>query len=238
MAGVTDIQTFALSPGANVLTPAAYKLLHTLIANGYETGTALSIQLNTTWRQSSFMAAGLANFITAQGIDVPDDGNLAALVFEIEAAFLTFMSNTFGSLPLYRKTVTLNINTANNGNYNLIAQVVNFPSIISPVILFRVKAHVRLTGGTFGAGGSYLQQNYTLAITDGTTTISGAPFLVYSQTGTGIAVGIADDFYFPTSYVPGDSATFTASVSTLGGGSGTWQLNLTQAELDIQVENA
>lgn len=238
MAATTDIQTFALGVGANVLSPAAYKALTSLIAGGYITGTALSVQVNTTLRQSAFMAAGLANFCVAQGISVPDDGNLTNLVAEIEAALQAFVSSTFGSLPLFRKAVSLNINTANNGSYNLTGQAITFPGA-SAAGQFRIKARASLNGESINIGGGdgIVQQNYIMGLTDGTTTITGPALLLYiDQPNTG--AGFETTFYFPTSYNPGASATFTASVATLGGSTHSGQLKIQSAELDIQVENA
>lgn len=49
--------------------------------NGFTAGVALSKQANKVWRQASMGVACIANFISNQlGIDVLDDGNLAALV--------------------------------------------------------------------------------------------------------------------------------------------------------------
>lgn len=89
----TDIIPFATDPGANVESQAAYEA-DPQTATGFVSGTAASSKLNKVWRQSSFMAAGLASFCVAQGVDVPDDGDLNALVTEIEDA----LSNFIGTL--------------------------------------------------------------------------------------------------------------------------------------------
>jgi hypothetical protein len=90
----TEILQFASSGGANVVTQAQYAALTSILANGYSAGTALSAQLNKTWRQSSFMAAGLANWMVARGISVPDDGNLVNLVAEIQAALNAYIDKS------------------------------------------------------------------------------------------------------------------------------------------------
>ncbi|WP_150294772.1 hypothetical protein [Pseudomonas extremaustralis] len=65
--------------GANVSTQAEYAALAAR-SNGFSAGTAVSKQLNKAWRQSSVMAATLAQFISDQsGNDVLDDGNLATI---------------------------------------------------------------------------------------------------------------------------------------------------------------
>ena len=91
----TDILPFCTAtPGAaNCLTPSAYAALTSILADGFVAGTALSIQINTVLRQSSFMAAGLANWLVSQGISVPDNGNMANLVAEITAGMNAFIAN-------------------------------------------------------------------------------------------------------------------------------------------------
>lgn len=78
------------------MTPSAYAALSALLADGFVAGVANSAQLNTVWAQSSFMAAGLANWIVTQGISVPDDSNLSALVTEIDNALNTKILATAG----------------------------------------------------------------------------------------------------------------------------------------------
>lgn len=81
----TNIVPFALGVGSNVLDPATYGAL-TSTSQGYIAGIAQSQQLNTTWRQSAFMAAALANFLVSQGITQNDDGNLPGAVINIQQA--------------------------------------------------------------------------------------------------------------------------------------------------------
>lgn len=95
----TEILQFcaqASGSGGNRLTPTAYAALSALLADGFVAGIANSAQLNTVWAQSSFMAAGLANWIVTQGISVPDDSNLSALVTEIDNALNTKILATAG----------------------------------------------------------------------------------------------------------------------------------------------
>lgn len=81
-----DYLPVATGGGANVDTQGAFA------GSGYQTngflaGLAISKQLNKCWRQSSMMAAALANFISIQlGINVLDDGNLANLITNLTAA--------------------------------------------------------------------------------------------------------------------------------------------------------
>jgi len=74
-----DFLPFGSAVGANVSTQAEYVALAAR-SNGFSAGTAVSKQLNKAWRQSSVMAATLAQFIADQsGNDVLDDGNLALI---------------------------------------------------------------------------------------------------------------------------------------------------------------
>lgn len=84
--------TEAAGAGGNRLSPSAYAALTTLLATGFQSGTANSQQANTALAQATFMAAGLANFCVAQGVNVPDDGNLTNLVTELEAALSAFVA--------------------------------------------------------------------------------------------------------------------------------------------------
>ena len=117
MTASTQILPFSTLPngsGGNRLTPTAYAALTTILAQGFQAGLAPSEQLNTVWAQSSFMAAGLANFCVAQGISVPDDGNLTNLVTEIENAISAFVSST---LPSRTKLLTnANFYVTTSGN--------------------------------------------------------------------------------------------------------------------------
>lgn len=78
--------TEAAGSGGNRLSPTDYAALTAILASGFGSGTASSAQANTALAQATFMAAGLANFCVAQGVSVPDDGNLSNLVTEITNA--------------------------------------------------------------------------------------------------------------------------------------------------------
>ena len=89
----TDILPFGTGTGANVMSQSAYAALAARTA-GFSTGTAFSEQLNKVWRQSSFIAAGLANWCVAQGVSVPDDGSIAGFVTELTQALTNFLQPT------------------------------------------------------------------------------------------------------------------------------------------------
>ncbi|MCA8177437.1 hypothetical protein LGM48_24260 [Burkholderia multivorans] len=80
MATQNDFLPFATGPGANVVDQATYAALGAL-TTGFLSGTAQSGQLNKVWRQSSIMAAVIAQFIVAQtGQAAVDDGTTATLL--------------------------------------------------------------------------------------------------------------------------------------------------------------
>lgn len=86
MPGTNEFKAFATGGGANVLTPSAYAALTALLANGFSAGVAPSQQLNTVWRQSSFVAAAVAQLIADAGPNALDDGNLSVFVANLKAA--------------------------------------------------------------------------------------------------------------------------------------------------------
>lgn len=70
-----EIKLFA-GPSTNTLTPAAWAALTTLLANGFGSGLASSQQANTLFRQLSTVASGIGQFISDQGFDALDNGNI------------------------------------------------------------------------------------------------------------------------------------------------------------------
>ncbi|SAL25579.1 hypothetical protein [Caballeronia telluris] len=79
-----DFLPFAVGGSANVLSQSAYAAL-SAITNGYSSGVAQSAALNKTWRQSSIMAAVLAQFISDQtGANSADDGTTATLLANLK----------------------------------------------------------------------------------------------------------------------------------------------------------
>jgi hypothetical protein len=86
MAVENDFLPFATGSGANVLSQSSYAAL-SAISTGYQAGIAQSAALNKTWRQSSIMAAVLAQFIVnTTGQTAIDDGTTATLLANLVAA--------------------------------------------------------------------------------------------------------------------------------------------------------
>ncbi len=81
-----QIKPFATGSGANVLTPDIYDVLAARLT-GFVAGVAQSQQLNTVWRQSSFVSAMVAQFIADNAnVDVLDDGDIAGLEAKLVTA--------------------------------------------------------------------------------------------------------------------------------------------------------
>lgn len=83
-----DFLTWAGDPAADVMTQADYAdAVFTARLIGYSTGTALSNQLNKTWRNASLITAMIGQFSVDQtGRDMLDDGTSAGM---------TALQNTF-----------------------------------------------------------------------------------------------------------------------------------------------
>ncbi|MGE4669265.1 phage tail protein [Yersinia enterocolitica] len=92
-----EILPFGIGAGANVIPYADYEVLPAR-SGGFVSGVARSEQLNTVWRQSSFVASVLAQFIASRsGQDVLDDGDTAKLKTNLELAIKTYANS---NLPL------------------------------------------------------------------------------------------------------------------------------------------
>ncbi|MDF0501638.1 hypothetical protein POK33_13005 [Burkholderia cenocepacia] len=81
-----DFLVFGGGSSPNVIDQATYAALAARLS-GFQSGTALSAQLNKVWRQSSIMAAVLAQFTANfSGQNAVDDGTTATLLANLQAA--------------------------------------------------------------------------------------------------------------------------------------------------------
>lgn len=92
MAGTNDFQTFAAGGGANVIDQADYLADTTLRANGFSAGVAESDVLNKVWRQSSFIAAAIAQLVANNDEDANDNGDLSEMVLKLTNAITAIAS--------------------------------------------------------------------------------------------------------------------------------------------------
>ncbi|WP_334033910.1 hypothetical protein [Burkholderia cepacia] len=81
-----EFLVFGGGSSPNVIDQATYAALAARLS-GFQSGTALSAQLNKVWRQSSIMAAVLAQFTANfSGQNSVDDGTIATLLANLQAA--------------------------------------------------------------------------------------------------------------------------------------------------------
>ncbi|WP_321853108.1 glycine-rich domain-containing protein [Burkholderia cenocepacia] len=81
-----DFLVFGGGSSPNVIDQATYAALAARLS-GFQSGTALSAQLNKVWRQSSIMAAVLAQFTANfSGQNAVDDGTIATLLANLQTA--------------------------------------------------------------------------------------------------------------------------------------------------------
>lgn len=82
-----DFLPFAAGAGANVVTQSAYSTMGAL-STGFSSGLAQSAELNKVWRQSSIIAAVIANLIADMtGQNVIDDGTTATILANLASLF-------------------------------------------------------------------------------------------------------------------------------------------------------
>lgn len=111
---INNFKPFAVGAGANVMTQADYETLAALLT-GFQSGTAQSAQLNKVWRQSSIMAAVLAQFIVdLTGQDAIDDGTTSSLLAGLKSAVGGRLLNVqvFGTEGAFTYTKTAGANWA------------------------------------------------------------------------------------------------------------------------------
>ncbi len=102
---INQILPFATGSGANVMTPADYAALPAQ-THGFTAGIASSQQLNTVWRQASFMSSMLAQFISDKaGVDVLDNGDIGGLESNLTKA-VTRLAGNISDLSLNITTDT------------------------------------------------------------------------------------------------------------------------------------
>lgn len=138
MALQNDFLPFATGGSANVLTQAQYAaLISSVIANGFSSGVAQSAQLNKVWRQSSIMAAVLAQFAADySGQNSTDDGTTATL----EANLVTAIRSATKTSVILADTGAANAYTA-----------VNVPPLTSGTWVDGVVQQVKIAHANTGA---------------------------------------------------------------------------------------
>jgi len=101
-----DFLPFAGGATANVLSQADYAALTALLANGFQSGTAQSNQVNKVLRQASLMSAALGKLIVdLSGSNATDDGTINALVANLKASIGFQSAGVVGSCRSMRVSI-------------------------------------------------------------------------------------------------------------------------------------
>jgi hypothetical protein len=119
MAGTTDFVPFAAASGANVTAQATY-IAEPTTATGFVSGEASSADCNKVWRQATFQAAVLANFVAdTLNINVADDGNLTIAITNLQNAVTAVADaalSGFATLSYVNSTFPTIANSENASN--------------------------------------------------------------------------------------------------------------------------
>lgn len=92
-----DFLVFGGAGSANVIDQSTYAGMSTR-QTGFKSGVAQSAQLNKVWRQSSIMAAAVAEFVEhSTGADMIDDGTLPTIVDNLKAGISASSPGLAGS---------------------------------------------------------------------------------------------------------------------------------------------
>ena len=90
---------FATGGGANVIDQATYAA-SPVVPGGFASGIADSRYLNKVWRQSSFIASCLAQYMAnTLGVSILDDGNVATMLTHIGAVLGNLPGTVVDSIP-------------------------------------------------------------------------------------------------------------------------------------------
>lgn len=82
-----EFKPFSIAGGANIISQAEYEALAAL-STGFSSGVAKANEINKVLRQSSFIAAALAQYTANKsGLDVLDNGDLNGFITKMTTAF-------------------------------------------------------------------------------------------------------------------------------------------------------
>jgi len=223
----TQILPWAPSGSANIESQASYAV-DTSLNTGYPYDAILpSATLNKTLRQSTFMAAGLANWMVVQGVSVPDDGDLSALVGNISTALTTFIGGGTSSGSFVNLSASGVVSGTGFTNY-----FASPPAIGSTAANTGAFTTLSASGTVSGIGFSnYL--NAPPAIGGGTansgafttlsasSTVSGSGFSTYLASPPAIGGTAPNTGTFTTLQTTGLAtlSSLTSSAATISGGS-------------------
>ncbi|KWC56581.1 hypothetical protein [Burkholderia ubonensis] len=197
----SDFLPFGGGGAANVIDQPTYAALAARLS-GFQSGTAQSAQLNKVWRQSSIMAAVLAQFIAdLTGQNAIDDGTTATLLANLKAAVSAQSIDVVGTARKLRATCAANATSITfTADQLVVATGLGGLSYMLPSF------NKTLNLGTIGAGG----------MDTGTATAGGwlAVYAIYNPTtATAALLGTMETTAAATSVYSGANmpAGYTAS---------------------------
>lgn len=118
---VNEIQSFAIdgsTSSGDLITLSEYKT-HNSRKHGYQPGAVLRAIVNRHARQTSHMAAGIAQFIANRTVaGVVDDGNLDKVETGLESSIISVMTNTLANSNVITKIKTSG--TASSTGFTLV----------------------------------------------------------------------------------------------------------------------
>ena len=197
-----NFKAFATSAGANVESQAAYEL-DPALSVGFATGVADSGRLNKVWRQSSFIAAAIAQFVANAGVgNVLDDGDINNFL----NLFLSAKNGFYTKSIAGSANVTLDpFNEANNLTIMLTSAITANIIVFMPLNRDGAWNIINATTGAFtveirttGAAGVIISSASSLVVvSDGVTCRSiGASAVIAPAAMTG------EYFYWPLGSTP------------------------------------
>lgn len=156
-----DFLVFGGSDAANVIDQVTYNALSTRL-EGFRAGVAQSNEFNKVWRQSSIMAAVLAQFICdLTGEDAIDDGSTADLLANLKMA-------TTGRLINVQRFASSGNYIATAGTTSVVVEVVGGGGG-GGGCQATASSQVAVSGG--GGGGGYALSRLTSGFSGTTVTI-------------------------------------------------------------------
>jgi hypothetical protein len=144
---VNDFVPFALDEDANVLPQEQY-LEDLALGPGFQRGILLSATTNKVWRQSSFISAGIAQWVFEELMeDVLDDGDLPAFVEQLRAAFRSYaIEGPQGPAG------TMEVGTVTTGAAGSEASITNSGTDSQAVLDFTIPQGIQGVRGPMGPG--------------------------------------------------------------------------------------
>lgn len=237
MVGTNQIYPVATAPGARVLAPASWQA-SSIRQNGFGSGIVPSPEFNTAYRQSSFVAAMIGQFIADLGYDAFDNGDLAGLTTNYKRA----LSAAIGAAVPSSSLVHAGPDTSSTANVITIPSVTPAVDALTDYQLYEIIPNVSNTDATTVKIGTFaalpLQRRDGTAVKAGDCP-SAQPFLAIKYGGafrmvadvSVLAAVASNPSISPprnlVSYTTGGTYTFTVPanitwifVEVVGGGGG------------------